>query len=283
MLAQKELREKSSLWGVPVETVDKDWVLGHVLRGIFSRELEEKLVFKGGTCLRKAYFSDYRFSEDLDFTAVRPVADSMFRQSLDEGLKPINEETGIRFGALDVKQQLFEDRLMGYRFFLPFWGAAHPRYRQIPDGTRWLKIKIDISLREEIFLPVTRRQLLHPYSDLPAVDNEMPVYCLEEIFAEKMRALIQRSYLAPRDYYDLWYLWSHCRSEIDWALVQVVFREKCRIKGIEFNDSSIFFSQERVFRMKKGWETSLGSHLKTIPPADTVIEDLRMAMAYLFE
>ncbi|CAN5145726.1 hypothetical protein BH20BAC1_BH20BAC1_03460 [soil metagenome] len=27
-------------------------------------------VFKGGTCLRKCYFPDYRFSEDLDFTLI---------------------------------------------------------------------------------------------------------------------------------------------------------------------------------------------------------------------
>ncbi len=89
MLAQNELREKSALWGVPVETVDKDWVLGHVLRGIFSLELGPKFVFKGGTCLRKAYFADYRFSEDLDFTAVRPVTDSAFHQLLDQCLKLI--------------------------------------------------------------------------------------------------------------------------------------------------------------------------------------------------
>jgi predicted nucleotidyltransferase component of viral defense system len=33
----------------------------------------DSLVFKGGTCLRKCYFHDYRFSEDLDFTSVNPA------------------------------------------------------------------------------------------------------------------------------------------------------------------------------------------------------------------
>ncbi|MEZ4424280.1 MAG: nucleotidyl transferase AbiEii/AbiGii toxin family protein [Gemmatimonadota bacterium] len=36
-----------------------------------SARLREHLIFNGGTCLRKCYIADYRFSEDLDFTAVR--------------------------------------------------------------------------------------------------------------------------------------------------------------------------------------------------------------------
>ncbi|RLB82196.1 MAG: nucleotidyl transferase AbiEii/AbiGii toxin family protein [Deltaproteobacteria bacterium] len=284
MLTPKELREKSALWGVPVETVDKDWVLGHVLRGIFSHELKEKLVFKGGTCLRKAYFSDYRFSEDLDFTAAEPLTDSMFRQSLTRSLEPIYEETGIHFGAPAVQRQLFEDRLMGYRISLPFWGAAHPRHRQIPDQHRWMtRIRIDVSLHEEICLPVARRPLLHSYSDCAAAGNEIPVYCLEEIFAEKLRSLIQRSYIAPRDCYDLWYLWSHCQDRINWRVVPATFEKKCRTKGIDFRDRSVFFPPERMFHMKKQWVPSLGSHLKTIPPADIAIEDLRKAIAHLFK
>lgn len=136
--------------------------LGACAAGVFSHELRKKLAFKGGTCLRKAYFPDYRFSEDLDFTAGEPLTDSTFCQSLNRSLEPIYEETGICFGAPEVQQQLFKDRLMGYRFFLPFWGAAHSRHREIPNETRWLnKIKIDISLREEICLPVSRRQLLY--------------------------------------------------------------------------------------------------------------------------
>lgn len=69
MIAQKEIREKSEQKGVSTEIIDKDWVLSHVLKGIFETpNLGEHLIFKGGTCLKKCFFSDYRFSEDLDFT-----------------------------------------------------------------------------------------------------------------------------------------------------------------------------------------------------------------------
>ena len=37
--------------------------------------LQSALILKGGTALRKYYFADYRFSEDLDFSALRSLSD----------------------------------------------------------------------------------------------------------------------------------------------------------------------------------------------------------------
>lgn len=54
--------------GVAWNAIERDYVLSWILAGI-SRvpSLKDTLVFKGGTALRKCYFGDYRFSEDLDF------------------------------------------------------------------------------------------------------------------------------------------------------------------------------------------------------------------------
>ncbi|WP_431214673.1 nucleotidyl transferase AbiEii/AbiGii toxin family protein [Puia sp. P3] len=44
-------------------------MLSWLLLGISKNAiLSDNLVFKGGTVLKKVYFPDYRFSEDLDFT-----------------------------------------------------------------------------------------------------------------------------------------------------------------------------------------------------------------------
>jgi predicted nucleotidyltransferase component of viral defense system len=44
--------------------------LGHFIAAIFNEpELKETLIFKGGTCSKKCWFEEYRFSEDLDFTS----------------------------------------------------------------------------------------------------------------------------------------------------------------------------------------------------------------------
>lgn len=47
----------------------------------------------------------------------------------------------------------------------------------------------------------------HDYSDqLTSLINEISCYDNREVLSEKLRAMIQRSHTAPRDYYDIWYL-----------------------------------------------------------------------------
>lgn len=70
MIKIRELKEKSSQWGISIETVDKDWVLGQLLNGMYQqRFFVDNLIFKGGTCIKKLYFHEYRFSEDIDFSS----------------------------------------------------------------------------------------------------------------------------------------------------------------------------------------------------------------------
>src|ERR1035438_259685 len=69
---QKVLQQRARKLGLPLDTVAKDYVIGHLLAAISAQpELGSALVFKGGTALKKLYFGDYRFSEDLDYTAVK--------------------------------------------------------------------------------------------------------------------------------------------------------------------------------------------------------------------
>lgn len=55
--------------GMRFDVVEKDIWVCYVLEKLFSlKELRGKLVFKGGTCLSKAYGLIERFSEDIDLT-----------------------------------------------------------------------------------------------------------------------------------------------------------------------------------------------------------------------
>ncbi len=69
MIDKREILEAASSYSLQPSIVEKDYVLGWILAGIYAHEeLEESWIFKGGTCLKKCYFETYRFSEDLDFT-----------------------------------------------------------------------------------------------------------------------------------------------------------------------------------------------------------------------
>lgn len=69
MIKPAEIQSKARLSGVRDRQIEKDYVLSWILNGMSQNKIISGiLVFKGGTCLKKFYFEDYRFSEDLDFT-----------------------------------------------------------------------------------------------------------------------------------------------------------------------------------------------------------------------
>jgi len=55
--------------GVDLEIVQKDYAISYLLASIAQTPgLGEKVVLKGGTALKKLYYPNYRFSEDLDYS-----------------------------------------------------------------------------------------------------------------------------------------------------------------------------------------------------------------------
>src|SRR5580704_2366419 len=74
MIGRDEIMRFTGDLGLRPDVVEKDYVLGWMVAGIFQdAELSRSFVFKGGTCLKKCFFETYRFSEDLDFTVTDPA------------------------------------------------------------------------------------------------------------------------------------------------------------------------------------------------------------------
>ena len=68
----KKISEDSGI--KDAKRIEKDLYLqGLLIELAKSDYFVENFVFKGGTCLTKAYFGYYRFSEDLDFTWINPT------------------------------------------------------------------------------------------------------------------------------------------------------------------------------------------------------------------
>lgn len=272
MIYQKEIIEKANEWEVTPNTVDKDYVLGHFLNCFFNFQNNKKLfVFKGGTCLRKCYFSDYRFSEDLDFT----ILNKSFlpdEEWISQITKQCTKNTGIRFHLSDFEKKLFKDVLKGYHYKIAFWGANHNRNTAPPPVERWhTKIELDFSFDEKIFFPVRHLTIKHLYSDKNIFDNQIiPAYSTEEILIEKIRAFFQRSYKAPRDFYDVWYLLNKYKFT-DLELINKALLEKCELKGVIVNDK-MFYNDKIYNSVKSSWKRSIAHHLpaKKLPNFDEV-------------
>ena len=272
MITKKEILNFSGKYGVPATTIDKDYVLGNVLMGIYSNlYFKEKLVFKGGTCLKKCYFEDYRFSEDLDFTVLDSIDKKKIISNLSDILKKVHSVTNIVFDKIKIDDQKYQNTLMGYNVIIPFWGANHSKNKNPVNSKNWPAIKIDITIHEKIFFAVQQRNLIYSYSD-KSQDILINVYSIEEIISEKLRSLLQRKYSAPRDYYDLWYL---TQNTYNWDNISKAFYMKCELKEINFNSIDDFFVSEKLISCRNQWENSLGNHLKNLPDFENVINDLR--------
>ncbi len=70
MFTLNELKRTALKEGVPQAIVEKDYALSVALKAIAGSQAAPRLVFKGGTAIRKIYFENARFSEDIDFNSI---------------------------------------------------------------------------------------------------------------------------------------------------------------------------------------------------------------------
>jgi predicted nucleotidyltransferase component of viral defense system len=285
MILKREIESIAEEMRVPKSTIDKDWVLGHFIDAIFSQpECHGQLVFKGGTCLRKCYIPDYRFSEDLDFTSTN--TEFVFDEPLLKRITAIlNERVGLHTFIQSLNPLYSNDQLTGYSAVVKYWGADHPRNQPPPVPDRWTtSIKIEIILYEQLIFPKVELHIHHPYSDVLSGNPLLiPCYSIQEVLAEKLRALIQRSYTAPRDFYDIWFL-SNQFQGIQWSEVAKAFNQKMRFKGLDFSGVDQLINEENDKRVRTAWENSLGHQIpkKLIPEFDTVKNELKILFDHLF-
>jgi uncharacterized protein len=105
------LEEARRRLGIPWEVIERDYVLSWTLAGINRVEsLRSTLVFKGGTALKKCYFGDYRFSEDLDFSGregapTGPAMERAVRKACDAAAQLMNE-----YAPVEIMCERYEER-----------------------------------------------------------------------------------------------------------------------------------------------------------------------------
>ena len=275
MIPQAEIKKKAEEWSVPATTVEKDHALGHFLAG-FMGTFKNQLRFKGGTCLRKCYFPEYRFSEDLDFSSVSPEF-ILQAEELAFVCETVEKHSGLIFRPDPVEPILYQDKRKGDKVTIRYWGANHSRHEAPPPPERWhSKIKVEISTDELLILHPESKHILHPYSDMVLDHQPISCYPIDEIIAEKLRSLVQRSYSASRDYYDLYHLTGSYTVD-DWAMIKPIFIEKMTHKNIEYQGPQQLVSPSAIEKVHRAWRKSIAhqvsSDLET--SAGEMIEEVR--------
>lgn len=286
MILQKEIATIAETKLVSKSTIDKDWVLGHFLAAIYSEpELKKVLIFKGGTCLKKCYFPEYRFSEDLDFTS-RDKKFELSKKHLQNICEHLYQNTEVTTHIDSLRPLKFNDELTGYEAVIRFWGADHSRNETPPPVERWqTKIKIEIILYELIVFADVYQEISHRYSDTIALKpNKIPCYSIKEVMAEKLRALIQRSYTAPRDFYDIWYLQKNYPN-LNLDEISEAFHKKMKFKNLKFTGIEQFMNEDDDKKLRASWKNSLAHQIQAaaLPEFENVKTELSELFKTIFE
>lgn len=175
MIPDAEVRRAARKASVEPRVVELDYVLGWALWGLGRSEtLRERLLFKGGTCLRKCYIPDYRFSEDLDFTALSWLNRDGFREEIAAAMERASDESGIDFHVREPRFEVVNDEYGKESLQIRiYWYGPHT-LRGDPRA-----IRLDISRGEAVVFDPVERVASHPYSDAPAVGEiRCPCYAL---------------------------------------------------------------------------------------------------------
>lgn len=272
------------------ETIEQDYVLSWILAGLSSVPvLRDNLVFKGGTCLRKCYFGDYRFSQDIDLSVISNHADlstsleqnvQMLCKFIEEKLQAQGERVYFRSEKY-VEKEVHPDGQQAYLI-----EAMLPWHRQFHT-----KVYIEVTFKETLLLPPVQKSIINPYDD--TFDYHLNVYDINEIVVEKMRALLQfakklhergwgRSRV--RDYYDLWRIFNTYSTSIRYPIISQLFALKCAFKNIECRDINDLFQEKLMFNVEKEWDVWLKDIVVgELPKHLVVISDLKRIMNQIFK
>ena len=276
MTLLRELQNVAVIAGVYPRIVEKDYAIGWALAGIFSQpELTENWVFKGGTCLRKCHIETYRFSEDLDFTLkdAAQIDKDFLHRALGKMSDWIHARTDLRFPAASRSVNIYKNPRggIGCQCKIGYSGPMAPRPGRLP------RIKIDLTADERLVMPPAEVPVRHPYSDTPGTGTRVITYAFEEVYAEKIRALAERTY--PRDLYDVVSVFRNGKIHSAVALVRDVLEKKCEFKGIaapKHGDLDKYRGD-----LENAWAGMLARQLLALPPVDAFWKELPEFFAWL--
>lgn len=265
--------------------VEKDYALSYLLAAIVSTDgLSDNLVLKGGTALKKLYFADYRFSEDLDYSTrvMGPI------QQIDEAMETVVHSMGEMLNERGPFQVALEP--LQLRQPHPDDQKAYLVRVQFPEQRQPLcRLKVEITVDEPILTPVDLRPVLHGFTE--DMKARIPVYSLSEITAEKLRALLQskarlqeRGWGASRvcrDYYDLWNLLQVPGVKSP-DLIPLLM-QKCVVRDVTYESPNDLISQDLMTVANTEWAQQLLPFVPDAPPAEELLPQVRSFILSIWE
>ena len=276
---RNRLQEAHQQSGTRWDILERDYILSWILAGISRIEsLHDTLIFKGGTALKKCYFGEYRFSEDLDFSGQPGVPTGETLEKTVEQACAMAVNLLDPFAPVEITCQRYTEKEPH-----PGGQEAFTLHARLPwQREPHTRVMIEISMDEKVLKPIQERSIIHGYGE--PIKATVQVYALEEIIGEKLRAILQHIEMLSqrgwarsraRDYYDLWRILSAYGPLLDLSDFPTFLKAKCQIRHVTFASPDDFFLDVMLTHVESTWTQWLSPLVPNLPPFGTVIEQLR--------
>jgi uncharacterized protein len=253
MINYFQIQRLASKKRVPEDVIEKDYFIELLLFYLSSNvSFSKKSIFRGGTSLKKIYFPDYRFSEDLDFI----VEEKENLSDLEEDINKILIRIANDFPFIPSKiSTVKNDRLQ-----------AFIKYNIIPEIRATKELKVDI-LKDTFIPSYAERKIIFTFPDFQENEKKFNSYNLESVAADKISRIIDVDKEA-RDIYDLWYL-----LKLDFLKISNLKDELKKRFGFKlFIPNLIKEFTSEIYR--QSWKIRLEKQVIDLPPFELVTRDL---------
>lgn len=253
MIGYNQIQRIASNEGVTEAVIEKDYFIELLLFYLSNNSLfKEKAVFRGGTCLKKIYFHDYRFSEDLDFI----INEVITLQEIEEIFSIVLSEITANFPfEPSITSNINNSRLQAFL-----------KYDIAPEIKAYKNLKIDI-LRDNHIPNFVKKDIYFTYKDFKGKGGKLNTYILESIASDKISRILDVDKEA-RDIYDLWYI-----LNLKSINISKIKDEIKRRFGFIIPFSNLIESIKSDI-YKKTWKIRLENQVHNLPNYEIVINDL---------
>jgi uncharacterized protein len=252
MIAKGLITKRANDDQMPAQTVERDYILAQVCADI-GAAADSRLVFKGGTLLRLCYFEDFRYSADLDFSAIDGLSGAGATAAIERAIV-------VCRNRVELPHLELVDGDSGGTAWIEYVG---------PLGAKPRKIKLDVS-DDELVETHSRLPLLRRWPDLPE-QAAIEGYALDEVAAEKLRCMSER--VQCRDFCDTNDLL--CGGDLDALEIWHLYLRKAAndvVRGKQRTPPARWAQtfERRLDTYSERWDGELGEYLADVPRFDDV-------------
>jgi len=244
--------------GLNATLIEKDYFCTVLLQYLYDQP-DSPLIFRGGTCIGKVYTDFYRLSEDLDFMiSTPPEASISVRRKriapVRAWVMPISEAMSILTLPEDFSGHNSSRQYVAY--------VTYPSVFLTEEAAR---IKIEVGLREMPLMPPVQMRaktlLLNPFTRKSLVpDIDLITLSIKEVIVEKLRAALTRLEPAIRDFFDIDYLASRNKMDLNDRQLFELLAKKLKVPG----NPPIDLSPARKEKLKTQINTELKPVLRPV-------------------